>query len=174
MTFSNLNSTEWFSTQEKFENVTWRFQINGHKKIHIWKRHVTFSNKWCNISTPFWRCGRSINGVVFASPQKRLRAYPGRGSDRKLEKCQNSTNKQNMNIVTLFMLNKKWSVLISNPEDQHVYFLCSRIPETRGRKRWRIPVESQPFCSSPKNSIRRFLGILTSFQQIEKQRKKEI
>jgi len=94
----------------------------------------------------------------FASPQKRLRAYPGRGSDRKLEKCQNSTNKQNMNIVTLFMLNKKWSVLISNPEDQHVYFLCSRIPETRGRKRWRIPVESQPFCSSPKNLTRRFLG----------------
>ena len=29
-----------------FENVTWRFQINGHKKIHIWKCHVTFSNKW--------------------------------------------------------------------------------------------------------------------------------
>ena len=43
---SNLNSTEWFSTQEKFEKVAWRFKINGHKKIHIWKCHVTFSNKW--------------------------------------------------------------------------------------------------------------------------------
>ena len=45
------------------------------------------------------------------------------------------------------MLNKKVISLDFKFGGPTRLFLCSRIPETRGRKRWRIPVESQPFCS---------------------------
>ena len=55
---------------------------------------------------PFGDAGDRLERRVFASPQKRLRDGTNRGSDRKLGKCQNSINKQIMNIVTLFMQNK--------------------------------------------------------------------
>ena len=69
-----------------------------------------------------------------------------------------------MNIVTLFMQNKSWSVLITISEGQHVYFFTQEKPGTREQKRGRILVAIRPFCSSPKNLTRRFLGDLTSFQ----------
>ena len=100
----------------------------------------------------------------FASPQKRLRAYPGRGSDRKLEKCQNSTNKQNMNIVTLFMLNKKWSVLILNSEDQHVYFFAQEFQKLVDESGGASPWNPNPFVHHQKIWLVDFWGILTSFQ----------
>ena len=94
-----------------------------------WKRHPPLKGTMqmrdvplrraspCVIYLPLFEdAGDRLTTEFSLRPRRGCEPTGNRGSDRKTRKCQNSISKQTVNIVTLFMLNKKRSVLISNSE----------------------------------------------------------
>ena len=114
-----LRGQDWELTS--VHGIYLNFWIEARFKTAIWDMLHRISCVWsCSsvIYLPLFEdAGDRLTTQFSLYPKRGCEPADSRGSDRKTRKCQNSISKQTVNIVTLFMLNKKRSVLILTLED---------------------------------------------------------
>ena len=112
------NQWEFFSSflsrLSQISKSLWSTDVDDSARPNLWWIQCTklvffifFTYKGVIYLPLFGDAGDRLITQFSLRPVRGCESTNNRGSDRKTEKCQNSISKQTMNIVTLFILNKK-------------------------------------------------------------------